>query len=98
MSDKHLKRRHKKKNAAPSCRKIIRWPRLLEIIPLGKTPIYDQLINTGRLRPVPLGPRAVGFVEDEALAIVDELIAARDASGTSAEEAVSKKKTAEAVS
>ena len=40
MSDKHLKRRHKKKNADPSCRKIIRWPRLLEIIPLGKTPIH----------------------------------------------------------
>ena len=48
-------------------------------IPLGKTGFREQLIDTGRLKLVPLGPRAVGVVEDEIDAIAEEYIAARDA-------------------
>jgi hypothetical protein len=61
------------------------------IIPVEKSHAYDHYIYrpggplniTGtdipRLRPVQLGPRAVGGIEDEAVAIVEALRAARDA-------------------
>jgi hypothetical protein len=47
-------------------------------IPVGKTKFREDYINTGRLKLVPLGARAVGVVEDEIDVVVDELIAARD--------------------
>jgi hypothetical protein len=40
---------------------------------------YDKFVRTGRLRLVPLGERAKGAVEDEVDAIVDAIIAERDA-------------------
>jgi hypothetical protein len=52
---------------------------LLEILPYSETEIREQFLNTGLLRRVPLGPRAVGFVEEEVWGLVDDLIAARDA-------------------
>jgi predicted DNA-binding transcriptional regulator AlpA len=89
MSATEILRREKqskqaKRNARETRRrKIIRWPRLLEIIPLGETLIRDTLIATGKLKPVPLGRRAVGFVEDEVFEINEELIAARDSAAKS---------------
>ncbi len=77
MSDKQKSNRWHR--TQPSRRQLIRWPRLLEIIPLSETTIRDELIATGRLRPVPLGRRSVGFVEDEAHEIAGEFIDARDA-------------------
>jgi len=47
-------------------------------IPLGRTAFRKRFIETGRLRLVPLGARAVGVVEEEIDAVVEELIAARD--------------------
>jgi predicted DNA-binding transcriptional regulator AlpA len=72
-------RQKRNKEACDRRRQIIRWKRLLQILPYSETEIREQYLNTGRLRRVPLGPRAVGFVEDEAWEIVDELIEARDA-------------------
>ena len=48
-------------------------------IPVGRSMFYDKFVNTGRLRLVPLGERAKAAVEDEVDAIVNEIIAERDA-------------------
>ena len=71
--------RERKQEGNDQPRKIIRWRKLLEILPLGETEIRKKFLATGRLRPVPLGQRAIGFVLDEVFALNDELIAARDA-------------------
>ena len=48
-------------------------------IPIGRSMFYEKFINTGRLRLVPLGERAKAAVEYEVDAIVNEIIAERDA-------------------
>ena len=48
-------------------------------IPIGRSMFYEKFIATGKLRPVPLGERAVALVEDEVDAVIDEIIARRDA-------------------
>jgi predicted DNA-binding transcriptional regulator AlpA len=60
-------------------KKLVRIPEILKRIPVGRTKLREDFINTGRLRLVRLGPRAVGAVEEEVDALVDELIAERDA-------------------
>jgi hypothetical protein len=81
-------RKQQKKESRDRRRQLIRWKRLLEILPYGETEIRERFLATGKLRRVPLGPRAVGFVEDEAWALVDELIEARDAALTQETEAL----------
>ena len=48
-------------------------------IPVGRSMFYAKYIRSGRLRLVPLGERAVGAVEDEVDALIEEIIAERDA-------------------
>jgi hypothetical protein len=46
------------------------------VVPGSERVVRTGGINTGRLRLVPLGERAVALVEDDA--VVDEIIAGRD--------------------
>jgi predicted DNA-binding transcriptional regulator AlpA len=57
-------------------RRIIRKPEVLKRLGIGRTKFEEDYRR--RLRSVRLGERAVGYVEDEVDALVDELIAARD--------------------
>lgn len=59
-------------------RRIVRFQEGLRRIPVGRTKFRQDYIDTGRLRLVPLGRRAVGLVEDELAQVVDEVIAERD--------------------
>jgi hypothetical protein len=71
--DKTIKARWHRKS---SQLELIRWPTLLQIIPLGETKIRKDLIATGRLTVVPFGPKSVGFIKQQAEAIRAEYIAA----------------------
>lgn len=56
---------------------FVRWPELLAEVPLGQNSIRDLIARGEFPAPVPLGPRAVGFVRDEIEAWKAERIAAR---------------------
>jgi predicted DNA-binding transcriptional regulator AlpA len=60
-------------------RRIIRPREAWQRLGVKHTAFYESFINTGRLRLVRLGPRAVGVVEDELDALIGQMIAERDA-------------------
>jgi predicted DNA-binding transcriptional regulator AlpA len=61
-------------------RRILRPREAWQRLGIKHTTFYSRFVNTGRLRLVPLGPRAVGIVEDELDALIGEMITERDAS------------------
>lgn len=65
-------------------RRLVRMSEGPKRLGIGKTKFREDYIDTERLRLVPLGERAVRLVEDELDAVVDEVIAARDARVTEA--------------
>jgi predicted DNA-binding transcriptional regulator AlpA len=60
-------------------RRILRPREAWQRLGIKHTAFYERFINTGRLRLVRLGPRAVGVVEDELDALIGEMITERDA-------------------
>jgi predicted DNA-binding transcriptional regulator AlpA len=54
-------------------RRILRPKEAQLRLGVGHTKFYADFINTGRLRLVRLGPRAVGIVEDELDKLIDQL-------------------------
>jgi excisionase family DNA binding protein len=59
-------------------RKIIRPQEAAQRLGIKHTKFYE-LVNAGRLQLVRLSPRCTGVVEDELDALIDQLIAERDA-------------------
>jgi predicted DNA-binding transcriptional regulator AlpA len=59
-------------------RKIIRPKEAQARLGIKHTKFYQDIIGTGRLQLVRLGPRCVGVVEDELDALIGQLIAERD--------------------
>ena len=45
---------------------------------VSRTTFYDNFVKTGRIRLVHIGARAVGVVDTELDAVVDDVIAERD--------------------
>jgi predicted DNA-binding transcriptional regulator AlpA len=60
-------------------RRILRPKEAQQRLGVKHSAFYENFINTGRLRLVRLGPRAVGVVEDELDALIGEMITTRDA-------------------
>jgi predicted DNA-binding transcriptional regulator AlpA len=54
-------------------RQILRPKEAQRRLGVGHTKFYEDFINTGRLRLVRLGPRAVGIVERELDELIDQL-------------------------
>ena len=61
-------------------KRILRKNEVLERLGIRKTSLYDSFIKTGRLRFVKIGARAVGIIEDELDALIEELRRERDQS------------------
>jgi predicted DNA-binding transcriptional regulator AlpA len=61
-------------------RKLLRLPEARKRLAVGKTKFDEDFIKTGRLRLVRIGPKCVAVVEDELDALIDEIVAERDAS------------------
>ena len=59
-------------------KRILRKNEVLERLGIRKTSFYDSFIKTGRLRFVKIGARAVGIIEDELDALIEELRRERD--------------------
>ena len=59
-------------------KRILRKNEVLERLGIRKTSLYDSFIKTGRLRFVKIGARAVGIIEDELDALIEELRRERD--------------------
>ena len=71
-------------------KRIIRPREAWQKLGIGRTNFHDNYLlkegggehvpgtNVRRLRPVPLGPRAVGFLNDEVDAVIEGLRAFRD--------------------
>jgi predicted site-specific integrase-resolvase len=53
---------------------------VLERLGIRKTTLYESFIKTGRLRFVKISARAVGVIEDELDALIEELRRERDRS------------------
>ena len=51
---------------------------MLERLGIRKTTLYENFIITGRLRFVKIGARAVGVIEDELDALIEEVRRERD--------------------
>ena len=81
---RYPERRDKKREdrAERSGRRLIRPKEAWQRLGIGKTKFDQDFIQTGRLRFVQIGPRSVGVVEHELDAVIDEMIAARDAAPT----------------
>jgi hypothetical protein len=61
-------------------RKLLRLPEARKRLAVGKTKFDEDFIKTGRLRLLRIGPKCVAVVEDELDALIDEIVAERDAS------------------
>ncbi len=59
-------------------KRILRKREVLERLGIRKTSFYESFIKTGRLRFVKIGARAVGIIEDELDALIEELRRERD--------------------
>ena len=59
-------------------KKLVRPKAAWAQLSVGKSKFYE-LVNAGRLRLVRLGPKSVAVVEHELDALIEELIAERDA-------------------
>jgi predicted DNA-binding transcriptional regulator AlpA len=59
-------------------KRILRKREVLERLGIGKTAFHESFIKTGRLRFVKIDPRAVGVIEDELDALIEELRRERD--------------------
>jgi prophage regulatory protein len=64
-------------NEAPL--RLLKLPEVLRRTGLSRSAVYEKIKRQELKRPVPLGGRAVGFVESEVEAWVTQRIAARDA-------------------
>jgi prophage regulatory protein len=58
-------------------RRILRLPKVEEITGKRRTAIYEEIAKGTFPAPIPLGLRAVGWLEDELAAWQDEQIAVR---------------------
>jgi predicted DNA-binding transcriptional regulator AlpA len=59
-------------------KRVLRKREVLERLGIRKTTLYESFIKTGKLRLVKIGPRAVGVIEDELDALIEELRRERD--------------------
>jgi predicted DNA-binding transcriptional regulator AlpA len=59
-------------------KRVLRKREVLERLGIRKTALYENFIKTGRLRFVKIGARAVGVIEDELDALIEELRRERD--------------------
>jgi predicted DNA-binding transcriptional regulator AlpA len=58
--------------------RILRKREVLERLGIRKTAFYSNFVKTGRLRLVKIGDRAVGVIEQELDALIEELRRERD--------------------
>ena len=58
--------------------RVLRKREVMERLGIRKTALYENFIKTGRLRFVKIGARAVGVIEDELDALIEELRRERD--------------------
>jgi predicted DNA-binding transcriptional regulator AlpA len=58
--------------------RIVRKNEVLKRLGIRKTTLHETFIKTGRLRFVKIGVRAVGIIEDELDALIEELRRERD--------------------
>ena len=66
-------------------RRILRLPEVEAVTGLKRSQIYEDILDGRFPAPVPLGERAVGWIEDEVAAWLDARIAERDAELTERE-------------
>ena len=59
-------------------KRIVRKNEVLKRLGIRRTTFYETFIKTGRLRFVKIGVRAVGIIEDELDALIEELRRERD--------------------
>jgi predicted DNA-binding transcriptional regulator AlpA len=59
-------------------KRIVRKNEVLKRLGIRKTTLHETFIKTGRLRFVKIGVRAVGIIEDELDALIEELRRERD--------------------
>ncbi len=59
--------------------RILRLPQVLSLTGLSRSTIYLQISEDRFPRPIPLGPRAVGWLESEINNWLDQHIENRDA-------------------
>lgn len=59
--------------------RILRLPEVLALTGLSRSKIYSAVAENAFPRPLPLGPRAVGWLEREISLWIDARVAARDA-------------------
>ena len=57
---------------------MLRLRAVKQIIPYSTSTIYDRISKGTFPKPVPIGPRAVAWIEDEILELQERLIAERD--------------------
>jgi predicted DNA-binding transcriptional regulator AlpA len=60
-------------------RRFIRPKEAMRLLGVGHTKFWQDYVGPGRLRAVRLGPRSVAYPSDEVNALIDAMIAERDA-------------------
>jgi predicted DNA-binding transcriptional regulator AlpA len=60
-------------------RSLVRPREAMRLLGIGHSKFWADFVSTGRLRAVRLGPRSVAYPSDEIEALIEELIAQRDA-------------------
>jgi predicted DNA-binding transcriptional regulator AlpA len=59
-------------------KRILRKREVLERLGIRKTTFHDLFVRTGKLRPLNIGTRAVGYLEDEVDALIEDMRRERD--------------------
>ena len=59
-------------------RKLIKRRAVQAIVPWSTSTLYDKIAHGEFPKPVPIGPRAVAWIEDEVLDYQEKLIKSRD--------------------
>ena len=58
--------------------RILRKREVLERLGIRKTAFHDLFVTTGKLRPLNIGTRAVGYLESEVDALIEDMRRERD--------------------
>jgi prophage regulatory protein len=59
-------------------KRIVRYPKVEDLTGLKHSAIYDRIGKGTFPKPIALGPKAVGWLEEEIFAWIDERVVERD--------------------
>jgi hypothetical protein len=71
--------KREERNLGPPGKRLLRPKQIWQKLAVGKTKFWEDFVATGRIKLVDVGPNAKAAPEDEVDAVIDQIVAERDA-------------------